>query len=235
MIEATKVSRRVQVNTSFFERSYGKAYALLGFLTVFLSAATATAAVGSVEPSKEISLRQALSSSSDTIIYRQRPSTGKGFSLVSSFFSGRLSGNDPSPSRSLSGLGVLGDFSADRTAELEGDQRLYALLIDGTYDFNYDFGTGLPIHPYVGGGVGMALYEPRSTPLRMSETRDGDTVPLFRVGGGIVYRLGADWDLSLNYKAGLTGGTTQNDTIFTNRSQESVDMQLVDMGMKFKF
>lgn len=153
--------------------------------------------------------------------------SANGFALGGSFFSGRGSGVDPQPGHRISGLGVVGD-NGDRFAELEGDQRIMALLIDGKYDFAYDFGTGLALHPYVGGGLGMALYE-----VDAGLSQGASMAPMFRVGGGVVYQLGADWDLSLNYKAGYTGGIGGN--VFTGRSQETIDIQSLDMGLKFKF
>ncbi|MBI1273987.1 MAG: hypothetical protein GC131_07875 [Alphaproteobacteria bacterium] len=205
-----------------------RALAVLGLAGMcFVLPAPAQAAISSDSDA----LSQALTSGAATVLFAREDQSSHGFSLSSSFFSGRASGNDTSANRGVGGLGVIGDFSTDRLAELEGDQRVYALLIDGSYDFNYDFGTGLPISPYVGGGVGMAMAD---APVgSRTNLRGGDMVPLFRVGGGVVYRLGKDWDLSLNYKAGFSGGDT---TTFTGRNQnDQVDLQVLDLGMKFKF
>lgn len=152
-----------------------------------------------------------------------------GFSLSSSSFAGRSSGAPTEDGRGASGLGLITGLH-DKFAELEGDQRVYAFLIDGKYDFSYDFGTGLPLHPYLGGGLGVALYESGNAAL----SQDRAMVPLFRFGGGVVFKLGKDWDLSLNYKAGYTGSAPTG-SVFTGRSQETVNLQSLDMGLKLKF
>ena len=174
-----------------------------------------------------MALGQALASSTSEVLLAR--DADYGFSLSSSYFSGRGSGMSDS-GRGVTGGGIVSG-ARDKFAELEGDQRLYALLIDGKYDFSYDFGTGLPIRPYLGAGAGLALYEAGSG---SALNQDGAMVPLFRVGGGVVFKLGGDWDLSLNYKAGYTGGAPAGG-LFTGRSQETVNLQSLDMGLKLKF
>jgi hypothetical protein len=75
----------------------------------------------------------------------------------------------------------------------------------------------------------MAMYGASPGGLAM---QGGDMVPMFRVGGGVTYRLGEQWDLSLDYKAGFTSG---GDEIFTVRNQQPVDMQVLNMGMHYTF
>lgn len=193
---------------------------------MLLPAAPAQAAI----TSDSGALSQALSSDSDAILFARKEN--RGFKLSSSFFSGRASGSEVAD-RGISSLGVLGEFSTDRFAELEGDQRVYALMLDGSYKFDTDLGVGLPLNTYLGGGFGMAMTDQKISTNRLGSAQGGDTVPLFRVGGGISYKLDKGWDLSLNYKAGFAGGDT---TTFTGRNQnDQVDLQMVDIGMKFKF
>lgn len=154
----------------------------------------------------------------------------KGFSISGGFLSGAASGNDPLAATYLNDI-MDKDFALDHTAGLEGDERVYSLLIDGSYDFNYDFGTHLPLHPYVLGGTGMAMYG-TNAPSVASLAQSGAMVPLFRMGGGVTYRLDEKWDLSLDYKAGFA---TSGDQLFTGRSQQPVDMQVLGMGMRYQF
>lgn len=172
-------------------------------------------------------LGQALTGGKSEVLFARDESYG--FSLSSSSFAGRSSGAPVEDGHGATGLGLVTGLH-DKFAELEGDQRVYAFLIDGKYDFSYDFGTGLPLHPYLGGGLGVALYESGNTAL----SQDRAMVPLFRFGGGVVFKLGADWDLSLNYKAGYTGAAPTG-SVFTGRSQETVNLQSLDMGLKLKF
>ncbi|MEJ0063441.1 MAG: hypothetical protein WDO70_09665 [Alphaproteobacteria bacterium] len=193
---------------------------------------TPAAAMAADTGNSTLSLRQALFTNNQKPLFARDEHQGlsQRLSLTSSSFSGRASGNDPSAGHSLAGLGVLGQ-SGDRLAELEGDQRVFALLIDGKYDFSFDFGTGLALHPYIGGGLGMAVYEASS---RSGLSGDGESVPLFRLTSGVTYKLGQDWDLSLNYKAGYSGSLSGSN-VFTGRDQQKVDLHSLDMGLKLKF
>lgn len=118
------------------------------------------------------------------------------------------------------------------SAEIIKDPRVYALLIDGTYDFNYDTEASMSWHPYLTGGVGMSVAQHQDG---MSSISSGDMSPLFRIGGGVTYLLGDEWNLSLDYKAGLTANPSSSDYMFTGRSQEPVDLQMLNMGMRYKF
>lgn len=174
-------------------------------------------------------LKQALGSSTHDFLLARDPN--EGFSLSGSTFSGRSSGMRADTERGISDMGLLTQ-AKDKFVELEGDRRVYALLIDGKYDFDFDVGGMLPFHPYLGGGLGVAMYEAGSSNL---SDQDGAMVPLFRIGGGVVFKLGSDWDLSLNYKAGYTGTVTTGGSTFTGRGQEKIDLQSLDMGLKLKF
>lgn len=189
-----------------------------------------TAAAHAVAPrDNTLALGQALSGGTSEVLFARDPHYG--FSLSSSNFSGRSSGMQSNEDHGVSALGMV-TAKHDKFAELEGDQRVYAFLLDGKYDFSNDLGTGLPLHPYIGAGVGVALYEAGAGNNNLSQ--EGAMVPLFRLGGGVVVKLGTDWDLSLNYKAGYTGSAPSG-SVFTGRQQETVNLQSLDMGLKLKF
>jgi len=172
-------------------------------------------------------LQQAMGANDNISIYT--PATHDGFSLSGNFFSGTASGTQP-VDKYLDPSG----YNFAQSSALEGDQRVYALLIDGSYDFNYDLGSGLPLHPYVRGGAGMAMAD-NSPSAGGFAIQGGDAVPVFRVGGGVTYRLGEQWNLSLDYKAGFSSGLSAGDQVFTGRSQQPVDLQTLNMGMRYAF
>ena len=189
---------------------------LVGAGLILIGAASVSAATSS-----PYALQQAMSV--DDHFSLIDPQNGDGFTLSSGFFSGRASGTSPTAS----------GYTFDKTAELEHDQRVYALLIDGRYDFNYDFGSALPVHPYVNGGLGMAMYGDNAA--GNNSLQGGDVVPLFRIGGGVTYRLGSEWNLSLDYRAGFAGASA-NDQIFTGRGgQQAIDLHTLNMGMHYRF
>lgn len=168
-------------------------------------------------------LGKALAAPNRATLYHDR-SEGGAFSLSSAWYSGLASGVDLSRSS-------LGDsLSSTYKPDLVGDQRVYALLLDGAYDFNHDAADSLSLHPYIGGGLGMAM----SGPGNALQAQSGAMVPLFRLGGGLAYRLGEKWNLSLDYKAGITGPATRDQT-FTGRDQHPIDMQTLNMGMRYAF
>lgn len=221
------VAMELTMITRFSLRPLRRIFGLMLLAAALCGGAAPASALGTKDMTAGLS--QALNAQEFKPLFARKNEVG--FTLGGSFFSGRSSGYDPQSERGVGGLGVIGE-GRDRFAELEGDQRVYALLIDGKYDFAFDFGTGLALHPYVGGGLGVALYE--ANPSNASLSQEGAMVPLFRIGGGVVYKLGAAWDLSLNYKAGYTGGLAGS-SVFTGRGQERVDLQSLDMGVKFRF
>ena len=204
-----------------------KTHILFAFLAMLGALCAAPAADAAVSTTPSSGLGGALSSDDTANLFGAHNSTGK-FSLGGNFFSGRASGVDPVVT-SYYNQSLNGDTDVDRTAELEGDQRVYALLVDGRYDFNYDVGG---LHPYLSGGMGMATYGGSAANEGAMAMQPGDMLPLFRMGGGVTYRLGEQWDLSLDYKAGFSPG---GDQIFTSRSQQSIDMQTLNVGMHFAF
>lgn len=116
-------------------------------------------------------------------------------------------------------------------AALEGRRRETALLIDGAYDFHYDTENNALLKPYVSGGLGVANAGQEGSG---SAATTGSLIPVARLGGGVAYRLDEGWNLSLDYKAGFSGQST-NDPLFTGRGQRPIDLQSLNLGMKYKF
>ena len=161
-------------------------------------------------------LEQALSSDQHFNLYA--PNAAKGFNLSSAYFSGD----------------ALGIPQADNANALTNDQKLYAMLVDGRYDFNYEApGLSSPLRPYLMGGVGVATLGHDGF-ADLNNTPNSDAVPLLHLGGGVAYRLGEQWDLSLDYKAGRAA-LSSGDEVFTGRSQQQVDMQELNLGMSYAF
>jgi hypothetical protein len=162
----------------------------------------------------------------------EEQSTSNPFSLSASQF---LSGGGLNQGYS----GLLGAQDDDRTtaeeAQLERAQRMTALLVDGAYDFNYDSATSSsPLHPYLAGGFGLAMIAQNgNTPSFASAGTQ--TVPVANLGGGVAYRLDEGWDLALDYKAGFSGSESAADQFITDRGQHPIDLQSLNMGMKYKF
>lgn len=173
-------------------------------------------------------LYQALGKKSDKSLFSKRQ-----VSVTGGVYHGRSSGVDPIWERGTIGAGVLGGESADRFAELEGDQRMNAFILDGAYHLETDLGTGLALQPYVGGGVGVALFD---APARETTAvhQQSSLVPMARVGAGLVYSMSKDIDVSFNYKAGFAADRNQ-ETHFTSRNQDMIDLQMLDMGLKLRF
>ncbi len=124
-----------------------------------------------------------------------------------------------------------GLFSLDRTIDLGGDQRYTALLVDGRYNFVYDVEDKVSWKPYVGGGIGIATRA--GQPLLPFS--GGGAFPLLRMGGGVAYRLGKQWNLSLDYSKSVFGQPLSGDQIFTGRGQQPVDLQSLNMELKLQF
>jgi len=199
---------------------------ILFAILALLGALFAAPAYATVSSTPSSGLWSALSSDDSAYLFDAHNSNGR-FSIGGNFYSGRASGADSvATSYYVEGSDMA---DADHSAELEGDQRVYALLVDGRYDFNYDIGG---LHPYLSGGMGMATYGDAAASEGSMAMQPGDMVPLFRMGGGVTYRLGEQWDLSLDYKAGFA---PSSDQIFTSRSQQSIDMQTLNVGMHFAF
>ncbi len=214
-------------------KGYGlhKSIACIAAVIACLSTTHAHATTTQIN-STPLPLTQALAGNDNGDIYRGKTNQGN-FALSSSFYSGTTAGVDPLNMNGISDA-IGDDLKLGNAATFDGDQRVYALLVDGSYDFNYDFGTKLPIHPYLAGGMGMAVYGQTgiNTGLNM---QNGDMAPLFRIGGGVTYRLGEQWDLSLDYKEGISTGVTSGDQVFTGRGNQPVDLHVLNMGMHYSF
>lgn len=200
--------------------------AIVAAVLLVIASPSAHAATNTTGASTPYVLKEALSRRSNLNIYDDNKRSG--FSVSGGFFTGRASGIDPTPSNYLNdnmGYGV----SFDRNAELENDQRVYALLIDGKYDFNYGLGD---LRPYMSGGLGMAMYDQASAPSASTLAQGGNMVPLVRIGGGVNYTLSEQLNLSLDYQAGFSGA---GDNVFTGRNNQPVDLHIINMGMHYSF
>jgi hypothetical protein len=217
------------MKSAFYSFSSMQTANFIAVMLLLFSAAPARAD-SSIVSSPRV-LQEALSTSDRVTIYNTK--TGSGLNLSGGLFSGRASGIDPAVNNYLNDSMDRAEY-VDRTAEMEGDQRVYALLVDGSYDFNYDLGSGLPLHPYMTAGAGMAMYDHTNAPSASTlALQDGGTVPLFRLGGGVTYRLGQQWNLALDYKAGLSGGSDQ--VLLGHGSPQQTDLQVLNMGMHYQF
>lgn len=190
-----------------------------------LTAAPAYADTTTSSPGSARVLQEALATHNGLNLYDGKSS---GLNFSGGLFSGRASGIDRGAVNYTSDVGA---YNTDTTAELEGDARVHALMIDGRYNFDNNFGSNLPLHPYLSSGIGMAMYDHGSSPTTASLASPGGTVPLFRVGGGVTYTLGEQWNMSLDYKAGFSGAGTAA----VGNSTATTDMQSINMGMHFKF
>lgn len=105
---------------------------------------------------------------------------------------------------------------------------LTTLIVNGSYDLPARLKGGMDFHPFLMGGAGVALYDSLSAHAGNISTTgtqtQGDMVPLFRFGGGIAYKVDKRLGLALSYKTGFTGGRLTD-----------VNMQMVDVGLKFRF
>ncbi|MFY9288891.1 MAG: hypothetical protein WAO98_10370 [Alphaproteobacteria bacterium] len=212
------------ISQSCFQKKCGAVFVCALLITAHPAQADIT--VGSSSSSRV--LREALASRSAHSIYQGK---NDGLNVSGGLFSGRASGVDPSiPNYLKDGTST---FSRDRTAEMEGDQRVYALMLDSKYSFKSDLGTGLPIKPYMSGGIGMAMWERSSTPsLSSLNMKGGAMVPLARVGAGVNYQMSEAWDMSLDYKAGFSMG---GDPAITSNSAQRVNLHTVNIGMHYQF
>ena len=162
-------------------------------------------------------LQEALATDQHFDLYT--PQGAGGLKIGSSYFSGLASGVT----------------APDSIADFGSDQRLYALLVDGRYDFNYETPTlSSSLRPYLMGSIGVATTTAGGYAGSNLDSQGGSTVPLFRLGGGVTYRLDQRWDMSLDYKAGFAP-SSPGDYVFTGRGQQQVDLQTLNIGMHYAF
>lgn len=197
--------------------SFAKASVVLGVALLAFSVISPVTA-DTVTTSSHRGLQRALATDDGMSFYDGAHRNG--FNVAAGFFSGRASGFDSFKS---------GASHFNRAAELEGDQKLYALMLDGSYDFGRTLGSGF--RPYLSGGLGMAMYANDSSAL--APQQGGAMVPLFRVGAGVNYNINKKWKLSLDYKAGFS--STLGDEFLSGRDQQQVGMHSVNMGMRYQF
>jgi hypothetical protein len=158
-------------------------------------------------------------------IYDGRASDG--FTIGGGFFSGRASGIN------LGGATYSDNYSPFHTMELEDDQPLYAAMIDARYDFNHNGGTTMPLHPYVLGGLGMAMYGSGAPSVATLAMESGDMTTLFRVGGGLLYHVADQLDVSVDYKAGFSG--IVGEETFASHTMPSMGTHALNMGMHYVY
>jgi hypothetical protein len=176
---------------------------------ILLSLAVVAAFVFTAAP-----LRAAMS---DELQYVATHSHGLSNGLSAGFFS--------KTDESGYGLNVNGVMSnnAEAHMDINHHDKLTALLVNGTYDLPARLKGEMDVHPFILGGAGVAVYDAASAKTVTVDGR-GDMVPLFRVGGGLAYKMDDRLGLSLSYKTGFTGKTLQ-----------SIDMQMIDVGLKYRF
>jgi opacity protein-like surface antigen len=111
-------------------------------------------------------------------------------------------------------------------SSLEKNTRLTTMLLNGTYDLP-GFDPNLIFRPYLLAGAGLAVYDTTSSNLSPS-ARGTSVVPVFKLGGGLAFRMGQVMDLTFSYKAGFAGGTG------TGRD-DGAKLQMFDIALKYKF
>ena len=112
-------------------------------------------------------------------------------------------------------------------ANLERNATLTTLLLNGTYDLP-GFDPNLILRPYVLAGAGLAVYDTSAANLAPEE-RGTSIVPVFKLGGGLAFRMGQVMDLTFSYKAGFAGAGS------AMGHSEGSTLQMVDIALKYKF
>ena len=189
------------------------------FTALFLTAFSPGAArADSLLAAAPYALQEALATDQHVDLYA--PQSENGFKIGSSYFAGLADG--------VMAPGNLTNF--------DDSQRLYALLIDGRYDFDYDTpALSSSLHPYLMGSMGVATAMGYGYAGDNLSSSNGSAVPLLRLGGGVAYHLDQHWNMSLDYKAGLAAASPA-DYLFTGRNQQQqVDLQTLNVGMHYAF
>jgi opacity protein-like surface antigen len=95
-------------------------------------------------------------------------------------------------------------LSSTRDSNVSANVRMraYALMANAWYDFD----VGMPVTPYVGGGIGMALIQMDGKLDGISLHEKNDTVFAWQVGAGLAYPLSAHTKLTLDYRYFSAGG-----------------------------
>jgi opacity protein-like surface antigen len=92
---------------------------------------------------------------------------------------------------SVTGSGNLGDFDGN------GDIKTLSAMINGFYDIP----LGVPVTPYVGGGVGVARIELDNIVIRgVSIAGSNDTVFAYQLGAGIGYDIIESITVDIGYR-----------------------------------
>lgn len=128
----------------------------------------------------------------------------------------------------VKGFITSSEMAAGRTTrDINKHENLTTLMVSGTYDLPNKLDETMPLHPFVTAGMGIAVYhgEQGNGADGHEEPHGTALVPVFRVGGGLAYKVNEQMALAVSYKTGVAvaGG------------DERVSMQIVDVGVKLRF
>jgi hypothetical protein len=218
------------IGLSYFDffRIYFLPRALMKFaaalvLPLLLSAVPASASLNSesfARDFREEALKTFSFTSSGRVasFYKQTDDRGYGFRL-----NGSLDATDKAASLAT-GM-AFGGHNA--SADLERDAKLTTLMVSGTYDLPLN--PRLLLRPYLLAGAGLAVYD--TSGANMQPDQQGtNLVPVFKLGGGLAFRMGQVMDLTFSYKAGLASTGTAG-----RNSDNSAMLQMFDIALKYRF
>ena len=132
-------------------------------------------------------------------------------------------------------LAGIGSFTTAAAFDADGDVSALGFMANGWYDFD----TGSPWKPFVGGGLGMArisLNDASATVLGVSVplADDDDWVFAYQVGAGIGYEVTPTTVVSLGYRFFAT-----SDPDFTDPTGIPFDAEYqshnIEIGVRFSF
>lgn len=114
---------------------------------------------------------------------------------------------------SLQGVAVGG------TANADGEASALGFMLNGWYDFN----TGTPWVPFVGGGVGLAEVSAEIDSVGGVATSfdESETVFAYQFGGGVAYRFTPNLALTLSYRYFATEDPEFESGAFTDEAEFS--------------
>ncbi len=155
-----------------------------------------------------------------------------GFSVSGSYSSTPQYSAGNGASLELGGHDLLTSLTTDQlSAQSNHAWDVAAMTLDGRYDFS----LGSALNPFLTSGVGVAVFDNNSLINGQALANgSGSTVPVFRVGGGVNLQLDQSWDFSLRYRASFIGANDASRSSITP-SRQPQDMQLLDIGLKYRF
>jgi hypothetical protein len=157
------------------------------------------------------------SSGRSASFYKETDDRGYGFRV-----NGSLDATDKAASLAT-GMAFGGHSSS---ADLEGDAKLTTLMLSGTYDLPLN--PRLLLRPYLLAGAGLAVYDTSGANMHPEE-QGTSLVPVFKLGGGLAFRMGQVMDLTFSYKAGFARTGT------AGRNADSTMLQMFDVALKYRF